>query len=97
MSKTIKARYIFKDFVLSAGSKYTGYYVQSPIGTSEIVVFSKNGNILWFGYTMRNSGGYGMLKKIFGEAEVTIPANGPDGLTHFYLDKDCNRMAVINI
>ena len=97
MSQTIKVRYVFKDYHLSAGSTYTGYYVQSPIGTSEIVVFSVDGSILWLGYARRNSGGYGMFTKIFGEAEATIPANGPDGFTHFYLDRDCNRMAVINI
>ncbi len=97
LSQTIKVRYILKDSLLPADSTYKGYWMQTPIGTSEIVVFSMDGNILYFGYTGRNSEGYGYFGKIFGEAKVTVPANGSNGHTHFYLDRDCNRMAVINI
>lgn len=97
MSQTVKARYVFKDLLLAADSTYTNYTIDVPIGTSEIVVFSMDGNILWMGYNYRISSGYGGFKKIFGEAEITVPWNDSNGAIHFQLDKDCNRMAVISI
>lgn len=97
MPQVIKTRYIFKDLLLTADSTYTDYTIDVPIGASEIVVFSMGGNILWFGYNYRISSGYGGFKKIFGEAEITVPWNDSNGAIHFQIDKDCNRMAVINI
>ncbi len=68
-----------------------------PINTSNILVFSIDGNILFFGYVKRNSDGFPILEKIFGEATVHVQNCNQYGTAVFSLDMTYNRMVLIKI